>query len=59
MEGIPDNNTEVGTNLSYSCTKNRIKPKAAEMYWMVNGRRENGTLASVITMMMHRNGFTS
>ena len=45
MSGITDN-IEVGTTLPLNCTIDRIKPEAAEMYWTINGRRENGTLSS-------------
>ena len=46
MEGISDEIVKVGTTLSLSCTINRIKPEEAEMYWMVNERKENGTITS-------------
>ena len=35
---------EVGTTLTLSCTINRIKPEA-EIYWLINGRREKGSVA--------------
>ena len=46
MSGITDNIEEVGTTLPLTCTIDQIKPEAAEMYWTINGRRENGTLSS-------------
>ena len=46
MSGITDAIEEVGSTLPLSCTIDRIKPEAAEMYWTINGRRENGTLDS-------------
>ena len=45
MSGITDNIEEVGTSLPLTCTIDRIKPKAAEMYWTLNGRRENGLMS--------------
>ena len=46
MSDITDNIEEVGTSLPLTCTIDRIKPAAVEMYWTINGRRENGTLTS-------------
>ena len=46
LEGISDEIQEVGTTLSLTCTIHRIKPKAAEMFWTINGREENGTITS-------------
>ena len=46
MEGISDEIIEVGTPLTLTCKVHRIKPEAAEMYWIVNGRTENGAIIS-------------
>ena len=46
LEGITDEIVKVGTLLQLTCVINRIKPEAAEMYWMVNGRKENGAITS-------------
>ena len=43
IEGIPEDIVEVGTTLTLTCTINRIKPEA-EIYWLINGRRENGSV---------------
>ena len=44
LTGIPDDYVEVGTDLQLMCTVSRIKPEAAEMFWMIGERRENGSL---------------
>ena len=46
LDGITDKIEVVGTVLKLTCTINRIKPEAAEMYWTINGRRENETMTS-------------
>ena len=46
MSDITDNIVEVGTTFPLTCTINQIKPEAVEMYWIINGRRENGTVTS-------------
>ena len=46
MSGITDNIEPVGSTLPLTCTIDRIKPEAAEMFSTINGRRENGTLIS-------------
>ena len=46
MGGITDSIEPVGKTLPLNCTIDRIKPEAAEMYWTINGRRENGTVTS-------------
>ena len=43
MHGISESFDEVGTNLNLLCEVNRTKPEAVEMYWMINGRRKNGS----------------
>ena len=44
LTGIPDDYVEVGTDLELSCTIARMKPEAAQMYWVIGGLRENGLL---------------
>ena len=39
---------EVGTVLPLTCTINRIRPKAVDFYYSVDGRRENGTLETEV-----------
>ena len=46
MSGITYNIEDIGKTVLLTCTINRMKPKAAEIYWTINGRRENGTLSS-------------
>ena len=41
--GLPDA-IAVNTELELSCTVNRIKPEAAEMYWIINGKHISGNL---------------
>ena len=44
MKGITDKVEETGETLTLTCTVNRIRPKATDFYWLVDGSRENGTL---------------
>ena len=44
MTGITEDYIEVGTDLDLTCTVSRIKPQAAEMYWVIDGVREDGSL---------------
>ena len=37
---------EIGTSLNLLCTMNRTKPEAADMFWMINGRREDGSVVT-------------
>ena len=47
IDGISESFVENGTSLNLLCAVNRTKPEAAEMFWMINGSRENG---SVVTL---------
>ena len=40
LAGITDDYIEVGTDLDLMCTISRIKPAAAEMYWVIGGQRQ-------------------
>ena len=47
INGISESFEETGTTLNLICAVNRTKPEAAEMFWMINGHRVNG---SVVTL---------
>ena len=44
--GISESFVEIGTSLNLLCTMNRTKPGAADMFWMINGRREDGSVVT-------------
>ena len=44
LTGIPDDYVQVGLELNLTCAISRIKPEAAEMYWIIGGRTKNGSL---------------
>ena len=48
LEGITDDMEEVGTILPLTCTINRIRPKAVDFYYSIDGHRENGTLETEV-----------
>ena len=48
LAGIPDDYVEVGMDLDLNCTISRIKPAAAEMYWMIGERKENGSVDATL-----------
>ena len=43
ITGLPDA-VAANTEVVLSCTVNRIKPKAAEMYWIIDGKRIDGNV---------------
>ena len=47
IDGISESFVEIGTSLNLLCIMNQTKPEAADMFWMINGRRKNG---SVVTL---------
>ena len=48
LTGISDGHVAVGTDQYLTCTISRIKPAAAEMYWMIGERRHNGSLTRTL-----------
>ena len=44
LRGIPNDYVGVGTVRDLACTAERIKPEAADIYWMIGDQRENGSL---------------
>ena len=43
MIGISNDYVHVGTDLELTCAISRIKPAAAEIYYMIDGTRYNGS----------------
>ena len=43
LTGITGDYVEVGTDLELTCTVSRIRPEAAQMYWKIGERIDNGS----------------
>ena len=43
ISGLPDI-LESGTTVKLTCTVQRIRPEASEMFWIIDGRRIDGTI---------------
>ena len=45
MSGVPDI-LESGTTAELTCTVRRIRPEASDMFWIIGGRRIDGSVHS-------------
>ena len=48
MDGMPDRIAEEGAALLLTCRVPRIKPEAADIYWMLDRTRINGSITTTI-----------
>ena len=46
ISGLSDS-VEANTKVDLTCTINRIRPEAAEMFWLINGKKIVGIMDSV------------